>query len=89
MSDKYTNDDHTNDDHTNDDHTNDDYTNDDYTGNEWIHQVRRENYEKTKNMSVKEIQAYFREGAEKVAKEFGLTIAKASDFKNIRTFQKK
>jgi hypothetical protein len=46
------------------------------TSEDWIHKVRLETYEKTKNMSRKEFHEYFRKSAEEAAKQYGFTIAK-------------
>jgi hypothetical protein len=42
------------------------------TSDDWIHKVRIELYEKTKNMSLKELQDYFRKSGEEAAKNMAL-----------------
>jgi hypothetical protein len=46
-----------------------------------IDQIRIDLYEKTKNMSLDEFQAYFTTRAEITAKKYGFTIAKSLDSK--------
>ncbi|MDR2198908.1 MAG: hypothetical protein LBR53_05545 [Deltaproteobacteria bacterium] len=46
---------------------------------DWIHRVRIEIYEKTKNMSTDEFLEYFRRSGEETAKKYGFTIEKPLD----------
>jgi hypothetical protein len=48
---------------------------------DWIHKARIEIYEKTKNMSLEEVQEYFRKSGEEAALKYGFTIEKALDSK--------
>jgi hypothetical protein len=49
---------------------------------DWIHKVRIENYEKTKNMSRKEFMEYFTKSGEEVVKKYGLKIVNPLDLKD-------
>ncbi|MDR2367036.1 MAG: hypothetical protein LBF58_02840 [Deltaproteobacteria bacterium] len=44
---------------------------------DWIHKVRVDIYEKTKNMSSEEFHDYFKKRSEYLAKKYGFTIAKS------------
>jgi hypothetical protein len=52
---------------------------------DWIHKVRIDIYEKTKNVSRKEFHEYFRKRGEEIAKQYGFTIARSLGSKDDET----
>lgn len=50
-----------------------------YKSLEWIHKVREEDYNQTKNLSPKELIEKTRKGAEETAKALGLKIIRSKE----------
>jgi hypothetical protein len=47
------------------------------SNDDWIHKIRIDIYEKTKNMSIEEFQDYFQKSAEEAAQIYGFKIVKS------------